>query len=78
MVLARVANLFTTAVPETNSLVDDGHREAAFAMEGTLPDIGVPAAIEEEIDHEAARPPYIHVGFPVAICACRIQLTLRA
>lgn len=60
MVLARVANFFTTGIP--NSLVDDGRKDGVFSMEdlGSLPDVGTEAAVEE-VDHEAARPPYIHV-----------------
>lgn len=60
MVFARVANLFTTAIPGTSSLVDDGRRVSAFTMEG-MPQIGGRSAVEEEVDDEAARPPYIHV-----------------
>ena len=65
MVFARVTNFFTTAIPGTSSLVDDGRREAAFRMEGKLPQfVGVAdtsAKVEPEVDDEAARPPYIHV-----------------
>lgn len=65
MVLARVANLFTTTIPGTpsNSLVDDGRRGVAFAMpESQSPEAGGVAVMEQEVDDEAARPPYIHVG----------------
>lgn len=69
MVLARVANLFSPGIP--NSLVDNGRNEGEFAMEGvaSLPDIrqeavADSAVVEVEVDDEAARPPYIHVGPP--------------
>ena len=63
MVLARVANLFSPAIP--TSVVDNGQRDGSFTMEG-------PALLShnkgeagpvgtEEVDHEAARPPYTHV-----------------
>ncbi|KAF2108921.1 mitochondrial carrier domain-containing protein [Lophiotrema nucula] len=61
MVLARVADFFTPA-PTRSSFVDDGGRRSSYAMdpvEEYVP-IGSTAAVEEEVDHEAARPPYIH------------------
>jgi hypothetical protein len=62
MVLARVANFFTpnAAESESSRLVDNGGEGTASAMEEARlsdADIGVR---EEEVDHEAARPPYIH------------------
>lgn len=64
MVLARVANSFTTGI-QTN-LVDDGQNGAAFPMGSMvkLPHVGGAPVVEEEADHEAARPPYIHVRPP--------------
>jgi hypothetical protein len=65
MVLARVANFFTNG-GSTNDLGDDNGRYAAGAMqriESTVAE-AVDRAAEEEIDDEAARPPYIHVRVP--------------
>ena len=58
MVLARVANFFTTS-DSKEQFVDDGREGGALAMEhaGTMQEtVG-----EKEVDLEAARPPYIHV-----------------
>ncbi|KAF1954367.1 mitochondrial carrier protein-like protein [Byssothecium circinans] len=60
MVLARVANLFSPAIP--NNIVDDGEREASDSMAslGSLSH-NKPETVEEvAVDHEAARPPYTH------------------
>lgn len=57
MVLARVANFFTTS-DSKEQFVDDGREGGALAMEhvGTMQEtVG-----EKEVDLEAARPPYIH------------------
>ncbi|KAF2187903.1 mitochondrial carrier protein [Zopfia rhizophila CBS 207.26] len=60
MVLAQVANFFNTSIPASN-LVDDGRTGSTVSMEqvGKIspPDTAVAAP---EVDHEAARPPYIH------------------
>jgi hypothetical protein len=60
MVLARVASFFTpsTATPGTSTVADDG-QGASPAMEMLSP-IGGGAVAEQEIDDEAARPPYLH------------------
>ncbi|KAF1912848.1 mitochondrial carrier protein [Ampelomyces quisqualis] len=56
MVLARVADFFTNR-GSTSNLVDHHQRHDASA----LPGIESPAAVEEdEVDDEAARPPYLH------------------
>jgi hypothetical protein len=57
MVLARVANFFT-ASDSKEQFVDDGREGGALAMEhvGTMQE-----TVGEEVDLEAARPPYIHV-----------------
>ena len=63
MVLARVADFFTPA-PTRSSLTDDGGRNRSYAMDTVerYATIGGTAAVEEEeVDDEAARPPYIHV-----------------
>jgi hypothetical protein len=59
MVLARVANFFNLN-PGAN-LVDDGQRGPKITMDGILPQKGGGAAVKEEVDEDAARPPYIHV-----------------
>lgn len=60
MVLARVADFFTNR-GSTSNLVDRHQRHDASA----LPRIESPAAVEEdEVDDEAARPPYLHVRGP--------------
>lgn len=62
MVLARVANFFTTAVPGLN-LVEDGRRGSSIPMAHAeeLPRVEA-AIVEEEVDGEEGRPPYLHVG----------------
>jgi hypothetical protein len=65
MVLARVANFLTNG-DATNSLTTTTRRHDATTMEK----VGSPMAdtagrtVEEEIDDEAARPPYLHVRMP--------------
>ena len=64
MVFARLADYFATA-DERLSLADNATRGSSSPMEsvGELPQIG--PSVEDEVDEEAARPPYIHVGaFP--------------
>ncbi|KAH7072154.1 mitochondrial carrier protein [Paraphoma chrysanthemicola] len=61
MVLARVANLFSTG--DSNSNIVDGHRlDVANTVEKLEPSMAdtLSIAIEEEIDDDAARPPYLH------------------
>jgi hypothetical protein len=63
MVLARVADIFTTGGPATHP-VGDGHasnggttvHKAESAVAGPLG-----GAVDEDIDEDAARPPYLHV-----------------
>jgi hypothetical protein len=65
MVLARVANLFSTGDSTTN-LVDDRQTNVPNTvekLEQTMADT-VGRAVEGEIDTEAARPPYLHVRMP--------------
>jgi hypothetical protein len=65
MVLARVANLFTNG-DSTNRLVDDNRRDVAVTMqniESSMADTAERVAVEE-VDDEAARPPYLHVRMP--------------
>lgn len=59
MVFARLADYFATA-DQRSSLVDHGRRGSSSPMEsvGELPQ--VKAIAEEEVDDDAARPPYIH------------------
>jgi hypothetical protein len=65
MVLARVANFFTNG---DSSNLTDGSRQyganAAPATELPMEDTRRRAMDEEEIDDEAARPPYLHVRMP--------------
>jgi hypothetical protein len=65
MVLARVADFFTTAGSASN-LVDDTRRNETSTMQrvGSSVAGAVGRAVEEEIDAEAARPPYLHVRMP--------------
>ncbi|OCK77622.1 mitochondrial carrier protein-like protein [Lepidopterella palustris CBS 459.81] len=57
MVLARVANFFS-ATGSKSQLVDDGREGSAFAVEhmGNMEE----TMGKEEVDLEAARPPYVH------------------
>jgi hypothetical protein len=67
MVLARVANFFTNG-SSTNNLVDNRSDDASTMqkIESAMVDTvdTVASAVEEEIDDEAARPPYLHVRMP--------------
>lgn len=65
MVLARVANFFTTG-DATSTLASTGRRHDATTMEtiGSTTAESMGGALEEEIDDEAARPPYLHVRMP--------------
>ncbi|PSN70799.1 mitochondrial carrier protein [Corynespora cassiicola Philippines] len=62
MVLARVANYFSTGIP--TNLVDNDPRDGAFAMEPfeARQDMPMAPAVDhdEDVDDEAARPPYLH------------------
>ena len=65
MVLARVANFFTNGDSTTN-LTDGSRRHGpstTHAVELPMEDTKR-AAMEDEIDEEAARPPYLHVRMP--------------
>jgi hypothetical protein len=66
MVFARVANFFTSGngAPGTPDLPDDGRGSISGSMDGKMAqiEVGVAGVGEVEVDHEAARPPYIHVG----------------
>lgn len=65
MVLARVANLFTDG-GSTSNLVQDGWGNDASTMqkvESRAAD-AVGAVLDDDIDDEAARPPYLHVRRP--------------
>lgn len=71
MVLAFVANFFTNG-DATNTLVDHRRRshgagagaETVHPIELPMVDTTRKAVEEEEIDDEAARPPYLHVRMP--------------
>jgi hypothetical protein len=63
MVLARVADIFTTGGP-ANQLVDDGHASNGATTMHKVESVvagAVGAAVDENIDEDAARPPYLHV-----------------
>lgn len=63
MVLARVANLFTNGGSTTNLVQDSWGNDASTMQKAesrTADTVG--AVLEDEIDDEAARPPYIHVS----------------
>jgi hypothetical protein len=66
MVLARVANFFTNGGSTNDLVVDDNGRYAAGAMQRVESSVveAVERAASEEIDDEAARPPYLHVRVP--------------
>ena len=67
MVLARVANLFTNGDP-TSSPTDGSRKNVANTREVVelpMEDTRRRAIeAEDEVDHEAARPPYLHVRMP--------------
>lgn len=64
MVFARVASFFTTetATPESPRLANNGTGDKLGAMDGIPARVGEALAGEVEIDEDARRPPYIHVG----------------
>lgn len=65
MVLARVANYLTNGDASSNPSTASRRHDAA-----TMAEVGAPAAdtlagaAADEVDHEAARPPYLHVRTP--------------
>jgi hypothetical protein len=65
MVLGRVANLFTNG-DATNNLVDDSRRNVANTVHKAESAMSHTAErmVEEEIDMDAIRPPYLHVRMP--------------
>lgn len=66
MVLARVATFFING-DATNNLSDSSRRNVADNMSDVGSKMADAAGIsvgEEEIDDEAARPPYLHVRMP--------------
>jgi hypothetical protein len=66
MVLARVADTLTNGA-STNTLVDDGHGRTGtrtmHKVESAMAE-AVGGAVAEDIDEDAARPPYLHVRAP--------------
>lgn len=65
MVFGSVSDWFSPTIP--NKLVEDGRKPRISAMESfkSLPNMKETKAAEEvDVDHELARPPYIHVGRP--------------
>jgi hypothetical protein len=66
MVLARVANFFTNG-DSTPKLADSRRgnvADTAQTMEFPMEDIRRRAFEAEEVDEDAARPPYLHVRMP--------------
>jgi len=67
MVLARVANFFTNGDP-TSNLTDGSRKNVANTqkmVELPMEDTKRRAIeAEDEVDEEAARPPYLHVRMP--------------
>lgn len=64
MVLARVANFLTSGDESQNLAQTDGRNATASMqkLEAAVDTVG--RAVEEEIDDDAARPPYLHVSNP--------------
>lgn len=61
MVLARVANFFTTGEP-THNLVEERRRDVVDTMESVASTATDTAKIiAEEIEDDEGRPPYLHV-----------------
>lgn len=61
MVLARVANFFTTGEP-TYRLVEEGRRDGIDTMQSVASSAADTAKfIAEEIEDDEGRPPYLHV-----------------
>lgn len=65
MVLARVANTLTNG-DASSDIADNTGRNVADTMEKVASPVAdtVGGAVAEEIDDEAARPPYLHVRVP--------------
>jgi hypothetical protein len=64
MVLARVANFFTTG-ESTHGLVEEGRRDVAVTMDSVAKSAANTAkVIAEDIEEDEGRPPYIHVRKP--------------
>jgi hypothetical protein len=64
MVLARVANFFTTG-ESTHDLVEEGRRDVAVTMDSVAKSAANTAkVIAEDIEEDEGRPPYIHVRKP--------------
>lgn len=63
MVLARVADFFTNG-DSNHNLVDDRRRDVGHTAETMAKSAAetVQRAVEEDIDDDAARPPYLHVS----------------
>jgi len=59
MVLARVANFFSSDT--ASHLVSDGPKDCLLSKPLTE---ALPVAEMDDVDEEAARPPYIHVRLP--------------
>lgn len=64
MVLARVANFFTNGDDATHDPVDNGRRAEGGAMDKARDIAQAAAVVDDEVDDEAARPPYLHVRRP--------------
>jgi predicted alpha/beta-hydrolase family hydrolase len=61
MLLARVANFFTTGEP-THTLIEEGRRDVVGTMESVASSAADTAkVIAEEIEDDEGRPPYLHV-----------------
>lgn len=61
MVLARVADFFTTGEPAHN-LVEEGRRDVVDAMANIASSAADTAkVVAEEIEDDEGRPPYLHV-----------------
>lgn len=79
MVLAEVAKLFssqldnTTAIPQ-HLVSSDNDGDGSAAAIGAVQNIAVGAEEEEEVDLEAARPPFLHVCGRAGILALLIDL----
>lgn len=77
MVFARVANLLTNGGSTTNLVQDDWGNDASTMqkVESRVADT-VGAVMDDEIDDEAARPPYLHVREPHQHQQYRHELTI--
>lgn len=65
MVLARVADFFSNG-DSTHDVAEDRRRHVAHTMEAMAKSAAdtVHRGVEDEVDDEAARPPYLHVRMP--------------